>query len=123
MLLQKLLNLFLSLHIAFKKSLNFSLIISYFTVIILFFYRVVQDLSINFLVVFSFLLYKIGLELKQRDYIIDKFLLERYLHTYHFKKRKKVSSIDHFMRNRYHIIQQGDRYYTEKEILTRKFRK
>ncbi len=119
----KLLNLILSSQIAFKKSLNYSLIISYFTVFILFCYMMTKDLSINILVITSFLFYKIGVEVRQKKYIIDKFLLERYLNNYNFKKRKSVLSIDYFMRNRYHLIKIGDKYYTEKEILKKKFNK
>ena len=68
-----------------------------------------------------FLLYKIKEESNKRSFYYDKFLLERYLNNYSFKKKKKVSSINHLYRDRSHIIKGKDRYYTEKEILTKKF--
>ena len=61
------------------------------------------------------------MEWKNKRYLTDKFLLERYLHKYKFKKRKNVSSIDDFMRNRTHLIKVGNKYYTEKEVLYNKF--
>ena len=119
----KLLNIILSFNISFKRSLSMTLIISYLTIVILFFYLLIKEPSINILVIVSFLIYKVNLEYKKRKYMLDKFLLERYLNKYNFKKRKKVTKLDDFMRNRYHIIKIGDKYYTEREMLIKKFNK
>lgn len=119
----KLLNILLSFHISFKKSLTISLTISYLTIFILFIYLTIHNFSINILVIISFLIYRLKLESKRKNYMMDKFLLERYLHPYHFKKRKNVNSTDKFMRNKYHIVKIGNKYYTEKEILQKKFNK
>lgn len=119
----KLLNIFLSFNISFKKSLNVTLIISYLTIVIVFFYLLIKEPSINILVIITFLIYKVNIEYKKRKYMMDKFLLERYLNKYNFRKRKRVTKIDDFMRNRYHLIKDGDRYYTEREVLTKKFNK
>lgn len=119
----KLLNIILSSKIAFKKSLNISIYFSYFVIICLSYLLLCRDISINIIVIISFLFFKIGDERKKKKYIFDKFLLERYLNNYEFKKRKEVNKIDDFMRERYHIIKIKDKYYTEKAILNKKFNK
>ena len=41
-----------------------------------------------------FLLYKVTVENKRKNYYFDKFLLERYLYSYAFTKVKVVPSFD-----------------------------
>lgn len=117
----KLFHLLLSYQISFKRSFLISIFFSYFTVFVFSVYFLLKDFSLNMIVIISFLIYKVRLESKQKDYMMDKFLLERYLHSFHFKKRKNVTSLDEFMRNRNHLIKINGKYYTEKEILANKF--
>lgn len=117
----KLLNIILSFKISFKRSLNISLFISYITIAILSGYFIIKYFSINLIVIISFLLYKVRLEEKNKKYLVDKFLLERYLYKYKFKKRKKVKNLDGFMRNMNHLVNIDGKYHTENEILYKKF--
>lgn len=117
----KLVNIVLCLTSSFKKSLTITLIISYLTVFLLFGFYISSDISLNVFIIVSFLLFKINQEWKNKNYLMDKFLLERYLYKYRFKKRKKVNNINEFMRNRSHLVKIGDRYHTEKELLEKKF--
>lgn len=117
----KLLNVILSFNISFKKSLNISLLISYLTIFSLFIFCLYKDIKFNLIIIISFLIYKVFIETKNKEYIFDKFLLDRYLHRYHFKRIKSVNNTDKFMRNKNHIIKIGDKYYTEREILNKKF--
>lgn len=119
----KLLNIILCFHLSFRNSLNISLFLSYLTVLVLSIYMLSKNFTINVIVIISFLIYKIRTEVKRKDYIMDKFLLERYLHHYHFKKWKKVNDTNHFMRNKCHIIKVENKYYTERSILNHKFKK
>lgn len=119
----KLLNLLLSIKLSFKKSLNISLVISCITVGYLFSYIMLTDVKLNYIVIIIFLIIKIKIEIKNKNYLFDKFLLERYLNRYHFRKRKVVSSINNFMRNKSHVVNYNGKYYTEKEALNRKFNK
>lgn len=119
----KLLNILLSYRFSFKKSLEITILISYIIVVILFIYLLMNNISISIIIVTTFLIYNIRRESKQKNYIMYKFLLERYINSYKFKKRKKVTSIEKFMRNKNHIIKVGEKYYTEKEILNKKFSK
>ena len=53
---------------------------------------------------------------------MDRFLLERYLYNFHFKRRKNISNVDDFMRNCNHLVKKNGKYYTEKAILSKKFK-
>lgn len=117
----KLLNIILSFKESFSRSLNITLIISYIGVFIFGIIFLFKDLSLNIIITISFLIYKVTNEWKNKKYLTDKFLLERYLYRHKFKKRKNVNSINEFMRNRNHIVKIGDKYYTEKEALYKKF--
>lgn len=117
----KLLNIILSTKLSFRNSFDISIIISYLTLLLISIYLLCRNLSLNIIVIISFLIFKISRELKKRKYIFDKFLLERYLNRYSFKKRKKVNSINSFMRGKYHLVKKDNKYYTEKTILENKF--
>lgn len=117
----KLLNLFFHLTISFKRSFNLSILVSYIVVVLLLMIMVDKNISINSIVVISFLLYKINTEKKKKNYLFDKFILERYLNHYQYKKIKKVKNINEFMRGKRHIMKKNGKYYTEKEILYNKF--
>ncbi len=117
----KLLNLVLSIKTSFKKSLIISLIISYIVILIFSIIYLCKDFSINIIIIISFLIYKVNIEWKNKIYLVDKFLLERYLYRYSFKKIKLVNSLDDLMRNKYHLIKVGNKYKTEREVLAHKF--
>lgn len=117
----KLLNIILSLKESFSRSLTITLIISYIVVFIFGIIYMFKDFSLNIIIIISFLVFKVTSEWKNKKYLTDKFLLERYLHKYKFKKRKNVNSINEFMRNRNHLVKIGDRYYTERDVLNKKF--
>lgn len=117
----KLLNILLSWKESFHKSLMITLVVSYVVVFIFGTIYLFKDFSLNIILIVSFLIYKVTAEWRNKEYLMDKFLLERYLHHYQFKKRKRVNNIHEFMRNRNHLVKIGDRYYTEKEALYKKF--
>ena len=117
----KIINLLFSIKKSFRKSLLITLYISYITIIIFSFIFILNDVSLNIIIIISFLIYKVNTEWKNKKYLNDKFLLERYLHNYRFKKRKYVSGVDQFMRNKSHILRVNGKYYTEKEALYNKF--
>ena len=118
----KLLNLFISLYKSFRNSYLLSIYISYITVLIITIIYVSKNIKLNVIIIIFFLIYKISLELKNKNYVFDKFLLERYIKNYDFKKRKEVDNIKDFMRDKKHIVKKDNKYYTEKEILNKKFK-
>ena len=56
-------------------------------------------------------------------YFYEKFLLERYLNHYVFKKSKLVLNTNRFYRGYRHLVKVGDNYYLEKEYLEKKYKK
>ena len=117
----KLLNIIFNLKFSFKKSFLFSIYFSYILVFIIFIIIFPNFLKINLILMIILLLYKINEEYKKRNYYFEKFLLERYLNNYHFKKKKEVNNIDEFRKRYNHYIRKNNFYYTEKEILRKKF--
>ena len=55
-------------------------------------------------------------------YIYNKFLLERYLNNYNFKKINIIKNENNFFRNRKHILNINNKYELEKDYLRRKFK-
>lgn len=118
----KLVNIILSYKFTYKKSLILSLAISYITVLLLFIINK-NNITLNIIIIVVFLIYKITYEYKRVNYIYEKFLLERYLKNYHFKDRIVINNINKLYRNKKHIIKINNKYYTEKELLQKKYKK
>lgn len=120
----KLVNLFLALFMSYKNSLIYSILFSLFILfimicIVLGFF----DITINFIVMIFFLIYKIVFEYKRINYLQEKFLLERYLNNYNFKKGIIVNDVNSFRRDKHHLVKNNSKYYLEKEILQKKYKK
>ena len=49
------------------------------------------------------------------------FLMERYLYSFSFKKRKKVKNIGSMFRDYKHLFYIDNKYQTENEILQKRF--
>lgn len=118
----KLLNLFISNIIPYKKSLQITITISYLIVIFLLIINY-QNIQLNLIIMSAFLIYKIIKEQKQIKYNYNKFLLERYLNKYNFSKSKIINNENDFFRNKRHLIKENDKYYLEEEYLRKKYKK
>lgn len=111
----KLLNLIFNLSIPYKKSLIISCYFSFLIIPIFFIFN--RSLSLN--IVVFLIIFKIVEELKKIDYSYNKFLLERYLYNFKFKRVKIIKNINSFYRDKRHIICNK----TEKEVLKNYFLK
>ena len=118
----KLLNIVLSLIIPYKKSYRSTLIISYFMVLLIFLLNK-DNITINLIIVILFLIYKITKEYKNIEYLYQRFILERYLNKYNLKKSVIINNINNFYRNKRHLIKVEDKYFLEKEILNKIYKK
>jgi len=118
----KLLNIIFSFKFSFKNSYKVCIIISYL-VTCLFLLMFINNISINVVVIFMFLIYKITFEYRRINYFYEKFLLERYLNKYNFHNSMIVDDVNKFHRNKKHLVKNGSVYYTEKEILEKKYKK
>ena len=58
-------------------------------------------------------------EMKQVDYYYNKFLLERYLNDYHFKKIKKIFDLKQMKKYYYHYFVINNVITDEKKMLSK----
>ena len=117
----KIINILLSEFIPFKKSLQLSIKISYIIVVI-FLFKLEQN-YINIIIMELLLVVLIYNEYKKIDYVYNKFLLERYLNNYNFRKINIIKNINNFYRDRRHLLKNNEKYYTEQQILIKKYKK
>lgn len=112
----RLLGLLLQEAIAFRKSLRICIKVSYFIIIGLCGYFI-YDFSVFFLLVLSLTLLKVLDVSKEEPYLFEKFLLERRLYKFSFKKRKVIKRKEDMKRDTEHFIKIGEEYVKEKEFL------
>ena len=111
----KLVNILLNLFIPFKKSFIYTIYISMITLLII----IVQKFNLILILILIFILIEILKQYLKKDYYFNKFLLERYLYNFSFKKYKLIHSINEFYKNKKNIIQSK----TERQILKNLFDK
>ena len=58
---------------------------------------------------------------KKQDYLYNKFLLERYLNKYNFKKVKLIYNKDNMYKEKKHVLKENGIYFTEKQYLDKRF--
>ena len=106
---------------SYKKAFYFTFCIGY---LLLFCFLVftVFSFSLIFFFLSIFLLVKLTREYQQIPYFYERFLLERYLNHYCFKKSKLIKNTDNFYRGYRHLIKEGDFYYLEDEYLEKKYK-
>ena len=106
---------------SYKKAFYFTFCIGY---LLLFCFLVftVFSFSLNVFFLSIFLLFKLTREYQQIPYFYERFLLERYLNHYCFKKSKLIKNTDNFYRGYRHLIKEGDFYYLEDEYLEKKYK-
>lgn len=117
----KLMALALETIFPYRKSLKIGIYISYLIVLVIVLKNNISLINIGVMVLF--LMFIISKENKKIKYYYERFLLERYLKDYNFKKEKKISNERSFYRNKNHQIKVGKKYETEKEFLRKKYNK
>ncbi len=107
---------------SFKKSYNLSTILS--ILILITFILVFAKVNANYLVMTSFLIYKIVDRYKTRNLILNKFYLERYLKTikYHKIINSKNSDLSLLKRDKYFYFWDKNRWSSEKKVLKNKYK-
>lgn len=85
----------------YKKVIYLKNIISIISLIILLFYKKLSLDLLNILFISIYMSYE---ELLSINFIYNKFLLERYLYKYNYKKIKYVSSVNKIYKNRLNFI-------------------
>ena len=119
----KFLNSLFEIIFPFKLSFYLSLIIS--IIAILFFITFNSLYSLNNYLIISFLIYKLITTIKDFKYNHFKFLLERFLNTFSYKKIKYNHHINlnKLKKETYHYFKEREKVYSETKILAKKFDK
>ena len=73
------------------------------------------------ILIYIVLIVMIRKEQLKEGVVYNKFLLERYLNNYKYKKSKIVKNVNGFYRTKNNIVYNGKKYYNEKELLEKKY--
>ncbi len=112
------LNLILNKYFHYKLSIKLTIIISIITIFI----SIKYYLSNYSYILILFILFDNIIKYYQySDYLYYRFLLERYLHNFNFKKLKIIKNKNKMYKNCRHLIKSQDKYVTEKEYLKKIF--
>ena len=116
----KILNLFFNKFTSFKRSHTLIIIISILLMLFLF---ISSDFNLILFLILTFLFFKVCEEIKNHESLFNRFLLERFLKDYRFKKIKKINSLnmDEMKRDYNHLFYDGVRYISERENLRKRF--
>lgn len=117
----ELLRLFFEKKYSFFKAQKLSNLLS---VLFLFIFLVINlQFNLNNYVIISFLMVKIYELVKKEGYYKNKFMLERLMYTFPYKKinNEKVKNLSLLKKDTYHFFKDGEKYVSEKELLRRKF--
>ena len=112
----KLFSLFISSIISYKKSLRLVILISYVVYIFSFVFIIYLN-SLFFIIVFLLLVFKIYEESININYLYHKFLIERLLYDFNFKKSIVVSSLFSFYKYKKNTVIKNNKIYSEKDII------
>ncbi len=114
----KLLNVILNILTSFKKSHLLTIYISFLTLVFL---LIKVNLNLILCLILLFILIKVIEEYKNHNNLFNLFLLERLNNDFKFKKRKTIKNIQSMKRDYKHIFKIGTKYYSEKEIIRKRF--
>ena len=112
----RILNILLTLITPYKKSLSLIIKVSYIVYILLLFF-IIKLSSIFFVLVTIFLIFKINEEKKNINLYFNKFLLERYLYNFKYKKSCIVKALEDMYKYKNNIIKLDKRIYNEREYI------
>lgn len=114
----KLLLLILEKIFSYKKSNLFLIVISFISI----FLFAVFEKRLIFILLSCLLIKSIVEEANMLNIKYNKFLLERYLYIFKFKKGKSINNVEKIKRSREHNIVNNNIVYSEKEYLNKYFK-
>lgn len=118
----KLINLILSKYFNFNVANKLTIIISFMTIII-FMFSGIFDKNYSLIMIIGVLLNNIYKFYSELSYIYNRFLLERYLHNFNYKKYKVIDNKDKMYKNKRHYFYINGKIIGEKEYLNSFFQK
>ena len=116
----KILNIFFNKLFSFKLSHILTIYVSYFVAFFSFFLSIFK-INLTYLIFTLLLILKLKREFDNHELLFNKFLFERYLYNFKFKKIKIVSKLEKFKKDYYHYLKLDSKVISEKEILCKKY--
>lgn len=115
----KLLNLFLNKIISFKRS---HILVIFISISMIVFLTFKYNFNLIFILIMMFLFVKVIWEIKNHESLFNRFLLERYLNNYQFRKMKKINSMNLCLMKRdyRHVFYDGFKYISEASRLKKR---
>lgn len=110
----KLLNIFLNKILNYRLAYNILSFISF--IFIVFFINKYKN-NYSYFIIISFLLYELFNYIKNRKYMFNRFIFEKYLYKNKYKKYIKINNINKMKRNKKHIIKLNNMYMSEKDAI------
>jgi stage IV sporulation protein FB len=119
----KFINLILSKFLSFKRAHLSMIFLSYVTLLVAFITSKYISFNVNIYLLLCLLLFKLIEESKNHKTIYNRFLLERYLYNFGFKKRKliKGSRLSLMRRDCKHLFIVDNKEITEREMLRKRY--
>ena len=115
----KILNVLFNKITSFKNSILLTVIVSYLCIIIL--SLLLFNINKLLFMMFIFLFMEVNKYYKEKDLIFNKFLLERYLNNFKFRKEKIINSVDKMKKDYRHLFYLDNKYMTENTFLKKMF--
>ena len=116
----KILNVLFNKITSFKNSILLTVIVSYLCIIIL--SLLLFNINKLLFMMFIFLFMEVNKYYKEKDLIFNKFLLERYLNNFKFRKEKIINSVDKMKKDYRHLFYINNKYVTESTYLQAMFK-
>ena len=108
----KIVNIILNKLFSYKLSYNLLYIVS---IICLLFFIFLNIKSSSYYLILSFLIYKLFDYIKNKNYMINRFIYEKYIHKNSYRSYQFINNIDKMKRNRKHIFRINGHLYNEKD--------
>lgn len=112
----KIFNLIMCKFLNFKLSNNISVFIS-LIVIVVFLLSNIYDKNYSIVLVIGVLMHNIYNFYNQTDYVYYRFMLERYLYDFSYKKKRLIDDKNKMYKNNSHLIMKNNKIVTEKDFL------
>lgn len=119
----KIFNLIINKIFSFYYSQIITVVVSFLLIFLGMYIVLINNWNLILFLSFSLMFIKTLRELKNINYIFNKFLLERYIRPLNIKKIKNIKGLNlkKMYRNYRHIFITKNKSYTEREIIRKKF--
>ena len=115
----KIINIFSNYFLSFYNSLKLTIYLSYIMIILV----LIKYSNALLYLIILLLIQKVIIEHKKIKEIFNKFLLERYIYNFNYKKTKKITNLKQMKLYKKHLFKIKNTWITEKEMLKKIFDK